>query len=58
VLSILVFLCQVVLECQKHDDYQDSMRWLLDIIDEYAEHGRQTTGVLSGTGKDVKSKVS
>ncbi|KAF5341441.1 hypothetical protein D9758_014751 [Tetrapyrgos nigripes] len=31
---------KVVLECQKNPDYQDSLRWLLQYIREYAGHGR------------------
>ncbi|KAF9457296.1 hypothetical protein BDZ94DRAFT_1326382 [Collybia nuda] len=31
---------KVIIECQKHDDYQDSLRWLLSYIEEYATHGR------------------
>jgi len=30
------------MECQKHDDYQESIRWLLNFIGEYAQHGRTT----------------
>ena len=36
------------MECQKHDDYQESVTWLLAFIEEYARHGRNATG----TGKD------
>ena len=28
------------MECQKHDDYQESLRWLLAFIQEYAKYGR------------------
>ncbi|KAF8148712.1 hypothetical protein B0H34DRAFT_668275 [Crassisporium funariophilum] len=31
---------KVIMECQKHDDYQESMRWLLNFVEEYATHGR------------------
>ncbi|PPQ68177.1 hypothetical protein CVT24_005064 [Panaeolus cyanescens] len=31
---------KVVLECQKHDDYQQSLTWLLDAFEEYLKHGR------------------
>ncbi|KAK7458027.1 hypothetical protein VKT23_009935 [Stygiomarasmius scandens] len=31
---------KVILECQKHQDYQDSLRWLIEYIREYAGHGR------------------
>ncbi|KAH7912681.1 hypothetical protein BJ138DRAFT_1147826 [Hygrophoropsis aurantiaca] len=31
---------KVIIECQKHDDYQEAMRWLLTSIEEYAGHGQ------------------
>lgn len=31
---------KVILECQKHDDYQESLKWLLSFVEEYAKHGR------------------
>ncbi|KAH8992986.1 hypothetical protein EDB92DRAFT_520703 [Lactarius akahatsu] len=31
---------KVVLECQKHHDYQESIRWLLASIEEYSSHGK------------------
>ncbi|KAK0200612.1 hypothetical protein DFS33DRAFT_1387828 [Desarmillaria ectypa] len=31
---------KVVVECQKHKDYQESLGWLLDRVEEYAIHGR------------------
>ncbi|KAF9534642.1 hypothetical protein CPB83DRAFT_755601 [Crepidotus variabilis] len=39
---------KVIMECQKHDDYQESVRWLLGFVEEYASHGR----TLAGAGKD------
>jgi len=30
------------MECQKHEDYQGSMRWLLDTLKQYAKHSRFT----------------
>ncbi|KAJ7494254.1 hypothetical protein B0H11DRAFT_930182 [Mycena galericulata] len=35
---------KVVIECQKHDDYQPSMRWLLDAIDAWALRARTAAG--------------
>ncbi|KAF9076912.1 hypothetical protein BDP27DRAFT_1414047 [Rhodocollybia butyracea] len=32
---------KVILECQSHPEYQDSLRWLLKYIKEYAGHGRK-----------------
>ncbi|KAI9441014.1 hypothetical protein H4582DRAFT_2074783 [Lactarius indigo] len=31
---------KVILECQKHHDYQESIRWLLATIEEYSSHGK------------------
>lgn len=31
---------KVILECQKHDGYQQSITWLLDAFEEYLMHGR------------------
>ena len=36
------------MECQKHKDYQESIRWLLDYLEEYAKHGR----TVANHGKD------
>jgi phage gp36-like protein len=27
-------------ECQKHDDYQDAIKWLLSVTEEYVELGQ------------------
>ncbi|KXN83436.1 hypothetical protein AN958_01450 [Leucoagaricus sp. SymC.cos] len=42
-----------VMECQKHDDYQQSIRWLLDYIEEYAKHGRNTAGSGGETARGI-----
>ena len=28
------------MECQKHDDYQDAIKWLLSVAEEYVELGQ------------------
>lgn len=28
------------MECQKHDDYQDAIKWVLSVAEEYAEFGQ------------------
>ncbi|TRM64226.1 hypothetical protein BD626DRAFT_429803 [Schizophyllum amplum] len=33
-------LKKVIVECQKHDDYQESITWLLDTISQYFAHGQ------------------
>ncbi|KAI1788073.1 hypothetical protein LXA43DRAFT_974992 [Ganoderma leucocontextum] len=35
---------KVVVECQKHKDYQESIQWLLDFLKEYASHGKVGAG--------------
>ncbi|KAG6885293.1 hypothetical protein C0993_003577 [Termitomyces sp. T159_Od127] len=32
---------KVIIECQKHDDYQEAIRWLLDYVGAYATQGRK-----------------
>jgi hypothetical protein len=31
----------VIIECQNHDDYWESIKWLLEYTEEYAGHGRK-----------------
>jgi len=45
---------QVIIECQKHDDYQESLRWLLNFINEYAEHGKS----IAKEGQSSQEKVT
>ncbi|KAI0043796.1 hypothetical protein FA95DRAFT_1498062 [Auriscalpium vulgare] len=45
---------KVILECQKHDDYQGSIRWLLGAIEEYAGHGK----TVAGHGKDSHGQLT
>ncbi|CCM07009.1 uncharacterized protein FIBRA_09328 [Fibroporia radiculosa] len=41
----LIFrLKKVIIECQNHKDYQESIRWLLDTADEYITQGRTAAG--------------
>ncbi|PBK79985.1 hypothetical protein ARMGADRAFT_1099659 [Armillaria gallica] len=47
---------KVVVECQKHNDYQESLGWLLDYAEEYAGHGRNAVnGAKSEAGGAVKN---
>ncbi|KAI0279401.1 hypothetical protein BGY98DRAFT_968754 [Russula aff. rugulosa BPL654] len=46
---------KAILECQKHDDYQESIRWLLGIFEEYGEHGRHIADVGKEAGGQVAS---
>ncbi|TFY82424.1 hypothetical protein EWM64_g1578, partial [Hericium alpestre] len=45
---------KVILECQKHSDYQESIRWLLNFIEEYASHGKSAVG----HGKESQQRVT
>jgi Family of unknown function (DUF5923) len=50
----LIERVQVIIECQKHDDYQESLRWLLGYVEEYAKHGK----TVAEHGKDHHEQVT
>ncbi|PPQ71059.1 hypothetical protein CVT26_011461 [Gymnopilus dilepis] len=43
---------KVIMECQKHDDYQNSIRWLLGYFEEYAKHGRKAADIAKDHAQD------
>lgn len=43
---------KVILECQKHHDYQESIRWLLTTIEEYSSHGKHIARETGSTVAD------
>ena len=43
---------KVIVECQKHKDYQESIRWLLDFVEEYTSHSK--TAVSEGTSHRIQ----
>ncbi|THH17056.1 hypothetical protein EUX98_g9201 [Antrodiella citrinella] len=45
---------KVIVECQKHKDYQESIRWLLSYLEEYAAHGK----TVFGHGKDSHQQLT
>ncbi|KAG0701989.1 hypothetical protein DFH29DRAFT_924101 [Suillus ampliporus] len=45
---------KVIIECQKHDDYQDAIRWLLGFVEQYAAHGQ----TIAGHGKERSSAIT
>ncbi|KAK0472851.1 hypothetical protein IW261DRAFT_1506212 [Armillaria novae-zelandiae] len=45
---------KVVVECQKHKDYQESLGWLLDYVEEYASHGRDA---INGAKSEARGAV-
>ncbi|KAF8481546.1 hypothetical protein DFH94DRAFT_731269 [Russula ochroleuca] len=46
---------KAILECQKHNNYQESIRWLLGIFEEYGKHGRHIASVVKDAGSQVAS---
>ncbi|KIM73152.1 hypothetical protein PILCRDRAFT_81370, partial [Piloderma croceum F 1598] len=40
--------------CQKHNNYQESIKWLLSYVEEYAGHGR----MIPGHGKDSHAALT
>ena len=52
----VTFLSQVVIECQKHDDYQEAIRWFLDNFKEYTTKSYNNLNQAGGHVKDA-SKV-
>jgi len=44
---------KVIIECQKHDDYQASLKWLLDTLETYSSHGKGAAKSAHSTSKDI-----
>ncbi|KAF8632724.1 hypothetical protein AX15_001721 [Amanita polypyramis BW_CC] len=44
---------KVIIECQKHDDYQEAMTWLINLVEEYAKHGRTASKEGAAGAKDT-----
>ncbi|CAL1710558.1 unnamed protein product [Somion occarium] len=49
---------KVIVECQKHKDYQEGIRWLLEYLGEYASHGRSALNNGKETQKSATSDSS
>jgi len=49
---------KVILECQKHEDYQESMTWLIDSIEQYAKHGQSVANTSKGGALNLSSDPS
>ena len=45
---------KVIVECQRHDDYQESIKWLLTLVEEYAGHGKH----IATHGKDAHGQIT
>jgi hypothetical protein len=41
------------MECQKHDDYQQSITWLMDFVEEYVKHGLSFAEASKGHATDM-----
>lgn len=44
---------KVIVECQKHDDYQDAIKWLLSVAEEYVAFGQS----VSEKGKENAGNI-
>jgi hypothetical protein len=44
---------KVIIECQKHDDYQASLKWLLDTLETYSTHGKEVAKNAHSESKGV-----
>jgi hypothetical protein len=44
---------KVIIECQKHDDYQASLKWLLDTLETYSAHGKAAAKNAHAESKGV-----
>ncbi|TFY64828.1 hypothetical protein EVJ58_g2365 [Rhodofomes roseus] len=51
-------LKKVVIECQNHKDYQESITWLLGWLEEYVEHGKTTASNVKDNHDDLHSQGS
>ena len=52
------FDTQVIYECQSHDDYKESMTWLLNFVEEYAAHGRKIAVEHKDSQKEMSGQPS
>ena len=44
---------KVIVECQKHNDYQEAIKWLIGYVEEYARHGK----TVANHGKDSHDRL-
>jgi len=52
--QLIYRLKKVIIECQSHKDYQQSIRWLMDTGAEYVSHSR----TVVDTGKDTHAQLT
>ncbi|KAI0765239.1 hypothetical protein C8Q74DRAFT_1039176 [Fomes fomentarius] len=46
---------KAIVECQRHKDYQESIQWLLNFLEEYASHGKTIANHGKDSGQRLKS---
>lgn len=46
---------KVIVECQRHDDYQESIKWLLGYLEEYFGHAQNAAKAQDGSVDTVKN---
>ncbi|KAI0674595.1 hypothetical protein C8Q78DRAFT_1117563 [Trametes maxima] len=49
---------KVIVECQKHKDYQESIQWLLNFLEEYASHGKTVAEHGKDSGQQLQADGS
>ncbi|KAI0654930.1 hypothetical protein C8Q70DRAFT_924907 [Cubamyces menziesii] len=49
---------KVIVECQKHKDYQESIQWLLNFLEEYATHTKTAAEQSKDSGKQLTGDSS
>lgn len=48
----------MIIECQRHDDYQESVKWLLGFLEEYTGHAKTATSQGAQSHDAVRSDPS
>lgn len=46
---------KVIIECQRHNDYQASIKWLLGFFEEYFGHAQNAAQAQSGPADTIKN---
>lgn len=49
---------KIIVECQKHDDYRDAIKWFLSVAEEYAELGQGASEKGKGRVGDIINVLS
>lgn len=51
-------LKKVIIECQNHKDYQESVQWLISFLEEYSSHGQTVAGHAKDSHNQLQSEGS